>query len=75
VTHHIAMHAEATPKPFVRGGESGRHLTLFCGELADQVGRILFVDDRGLIRQRGLGIDDGGQRFDVDGEPLGGIRA
>ena len=70
----IAMGVEATAKPVGRGGERGRHCAFLDGELADQVGRVLFVEDLRPRRQRGLGIDDGGQRFDVDRDQLGGIQ-
>jgi hypothetical protein len=56
------------------GGECRRYLAFFDGELADQVGRVLFVDDLRPRRQRGLRIDDRRQGFHVDSHQLGGIQ-
>ena len=70
----IAMGVEATAKPVGRGGERGRHRAFLDGKLADQVGRVLFVEDLRPGRQRRLDIDDGRQRLDVDSDQLGGIQ-
>ncbi len=40
----IAMVIEAAPKPMRRGGERRRDVAFLDGELADQVGRVLFVE-------------------------------
>ena len=69
----IAMGVEATAKRVRRGGKGRGHRAFLDGELADQVGRVLFVEDLRPRRQRGLDIDDGGQRLDVDRDQLGGI--
>jgi hypothetical protein len=53
----IAVGIEATSKPVRSGGESSRYLTFFNGKLADQVGRVLFMDDLRPRRQRGFRID------------------
>ncbi len=70
----IAVGIKATPKPMGSGGESRRYPTFFDGKLADQVGRVLFMDDLRSRRQRGLRIHDRRQGFDVDSHQLGGIQ-
>ena len=56
-----------------RASESGRDITLFDGKLADQIGPILLVDDRGSRLQGCLSIDDRRQGFEIDRHQLGGI--
>ena len=69
----IAMRIEASLKSMWSSRESSRYLTFFHSKLADQVSRVLFMDDLRPRRQCGLRIDDRCQRFDVDSHQLGGI--
>ena len=70
----VAMRIEATSKSVASARERRRYLAFSNSKLADQVGRVLFMDDLRARRQRGLDIDDGRPRLDVDRDQLGGIQ-
>ncbi len=75
----VAVMIEPPPQRVRRAGQSGLDVALVDGELADDVGAQLLMDEGSTRPYRLLCVDDGRQRLQVDrdelGRVLGGVAA
>ena len=69
----VAMMVEAPLQPVRCGGERCGGVALGDRKAADQIGGEPLVHDRRAGAQPGLGIGDGGQYFEIELDPFGGV--